>query len=357
MLAALIVAVLAQAPPEPGLGLRWEAPPGCPTGEEVRARVARLVGEEAVLKTRLVARGVVRADAGAWALDLELAGETGGGRRALRSGRCEGLLGAAALVIAIAVDPQAALAGGPAEGPAGVVPPPPRAAAEDLPTAVPVEETGSEGQVEPAPAPASGPAPGPVFVDGQEDRAKEAGQEAPAAAPARAPGVRVGVRLAGGVGFARLLPGPSGAASLAISARGRGWRAELGGLYLPPVAGGSAAIGGVFQAGAVELRGCPALTRGRIELPLCAGLQLGAMQGSGRGTGFESTRVARALWLAGTLGAALAWRPRERVGLWLQVDAVVVLIRPRFETAAGRVVHEASRFGGQALAGIELRVR
>lgn len=176
-------------------------------------------------------------------------------------------------------------------------------------------------------------------------------------APASAPRVRVGIRAAGGVSFARLLPRPSGALGLTLSASGRGWRVELGGLYAPPVPGGSAQIGGVFQSGAVELRGCPALSRGALEVPFCVGVQVGAMVGRGRGTGLQTTTSARALWLAGTLGAALVWRPWERVGLSLQADAVVGLTRPVFQTAGGEVVHQASRLGGQALVGVEVRVR
>ena len=174
---------------------------------------------------------------------------------------------------------------------------------------------------------------------------------------ARGSGLRVGLRVAAGVGFARILPGPSAALGLTLSLAGRGWRAELGGVYAPPVVGGSAQIGGVFQLGAVELRGCPALRRGRFELPLCVGLQLGAMQGSGRGSGLTATYTARSLWLAATLGGALAWRPRERFGLWLQVDAIGALVRPSFVTVGGATVHEAARFGGQALAGVEVRLR
>lgn len=377
MLALVSAWAVLAGPPEPGLSVQWDAPAGCPDGAAVRARVVRLVGEEAARKARLTARAAVRAEGGRWALELELAGETGAGKRSLSAGRCEELAGAAALVIAIAVDPRAVLAGAEVGGPAGeatgeeagaedmagetgVVPEAPEAA--DGAGGAPGQDDVAGGAGEPR-----APGQGVSREGGSDDMAGGAGSAGPdevvpetgakGQVAARGPGLRFGLRAAAGVGFARILPGPSAAVGLTLSLAGRGWRAELGGIYAPPVVGGSTQIGGVFQLGAVELRGCPALRRGRFELPLCVGLQLGAMQGSGRGSGLTATYTARSLWLAATLGGALAWRPRERFGLWLQVDAIGALVRPSFVTVGGATVHEAARFGGQALAGVEVRLR
>lgn len=170
------------------------------------------------------------------------------------------------------------------------------------------------------------------------------------------------VKLGGGVGFARLLPGAHGVIDLGVAVGGRGWRVEASGLFVPPVRGPSAVaeIGGVFRVGAGELRGCgvPALRGGRLGLPLCAGLQVGVMHGQGTGPGLEVSQQARSLWTALRVGPALRWRPRGgRVGLWLGVDAVVALTRPRFVTAGGVTVHEAARVGGQVNVGVEVRLR
>jgi hypothetical protein len=361
-LAAALWAAIAVAPAEPGLVLRWEAPPGCPTEAEVRARVVGLVGEEAARSAKLTARGVVRADGEGWRLALELSGETGGGQRSLTAGRCAELAEAGALVVAIAVDPRAALAG------EGVVPAPPGDGKDG---------TGAPGQV--AEGEGSGGAAGEV--NGETGAAGQVGEEegtgakgqvngtpelapleeekpaAPASAPAKRDKVRVGVRVAGGVMFAQILPRTGAAVNLALSVAGKRWRVEVGGLYAPPVPGGTAAIGGTFQLGAVELRGCPVWRRGRFEVPVCLGVQLGAIRGRGRGEGLEVKQTAHALWAAGTLGAALGWRAHERVGLWLQADAIVALTRPDFRTAGGVQVHDSARFGGQVLAGLEFRLR
>ncbi|MDC0716033.1 hypothetical protein [Nannocystis bainbridge] len=358
MLAVLMAAtIVAAAEPPPGLVLAWTAPEGCPGEAEVRARVVRMTGQEAAERANLTARATVReASPGRWALTLELTGTSGGGRRELTAPRCEELVDAAALVVAIAVDPRAALAA-PATGET-VVPAPPVDVAQGA---------GPNGQVVEDMSHREGPK-GPVVKDmseGPSEPPVSDEMEAPVAVapdiaePAAGPGrrVQVGVRVAAGVSFARLLPGPSAALSLALSVGGRRWRAELGGLYAPPVAGGTAAIGGLFQAGAVELRGCPVLRRGQVAVPLCLGLQVGAMEGRGRGSGLMTTTSERSPWLAATLGASVVWHPRGRVGLWAGADAVVALLRPSFVTAGGVRVHEAARLGGQVLAGMEVRLR
>ncbi|WAS97005.1 hypothetical protein [Nannocystis punicea] len=362
MLAVLMAAtIVAVAEPPPGLVLAWTAPAGCPDEAEVRARVVRMTGQEAADRATLTARGTVReAGPGRWSLTLELTGATGGGRRELTAPRCEELVEAAALVVAIAVDPRAALAA-PVAGEV-VVPAPPvnmsqgespkEQGAKDMPDGSGPKGNVGEGMSEgPRDAPA-GELEGPVA----DEPPRPDGGEAPAAV-AQPRGVEVGLRVAAGVSFARLLPQPSAAIGLALSVSGRRWRAEIGGLYAPPVPGGTPAIGGLFQAGAVELRGCPVLRRGAVEVPLCVGLQVGAMEGRGRGTGLVTTTTERSPWLAATAGAALAWRPRGRVGLWVGADAIVALLRPTFVTARGQEVHKAARFGGQVLAGIEVRLR
>ncbi|MCY0992641.1 hypothetical protein OV203_36215 [Nannocystis sp. ILAH1] len=358
MLAVLMAAtIVAAAEPPPGLALDWTAPPGCPDQAEVYARVVRRTGQEAADRASLTARGTVREAApGRWSLTLELAGATGGGRRELSAPRCEELVEAAALVVAIAVDPRAALATGEV-----VVPAPPSEVAQGAGANGHVAEdmsqrAGSNGQVWKDMS--EGPKAQPRATDEMEAPVAEEPARAEEPAPAgKPPGVRVGLRAAAGVSFARLLPRPSAAVGLALSVSGKRWRAELGGLYAPPVTGGDDVIGGLFQAGAVELRGCPVLRRGAVEVPLCVGLQIGAMQGRGRGSGLATTTTARSPWLAATVGAAVGWRPRGRVGLWLGADAIVALLRPSFVTAGGVKVHEAARFGGQVLAGVEVRLR
>lgn len=349
MLAVVLAATIA-APAEapPGLALSWTAPESCPDEAALRARVVQMTGEEAARTASLSAHATARQEGPErWSLSLELVGPSGAGRRELSAPRCEELMEAAALVVAIAVDPQAALSSAAAPQEEVVPTPPPVSEAEG---------TGEDGHVDEDMSESAG-AEAPAAASVEEPAA--APELTPTASPGRARRVQVGVRAAAGVSFARLAPRTGAAVSLMLSVGGRGWRAELGGLYTPPVTGGpSPEIGGVFQAGAVVLRGCPSLRRGTIEVPLCAGLQVGAMEGRGRGSGLVTTTTARSPWLAVTLGAAMAWRPRAgRVGVWLQADAIAALLRPTFVTAGGVTVHETARFGGQMLAGVEVSLR
>lgn len=346
---ALALAVLAVLG---GLQIDWQAPATCPQGDEVRARVESLVGAAAE-RADLTVTGRVAQAGERWTLVLELVRKDSRESRTLSDRACRGLAEAAALVIAVAIDPRASGIGAPVpedrtaerEPVPGdsvvVVPPPP----------VPVTES-----VVPA-------ASGPVDVSPTEAPVDARPIVTAVAAPRPAPPrIAVSVKVGGGVGFVRLLPAVHGVIDLGLAIAGRGWRVEASGLFVPPVRGASdtPGIGGVFRVGAGELRGCgvPALRGGVLGLPLCAGLQLGAMHGKGEGAGLAVQQSARSLWAALRVGPALRWRPRDgRVALWLGVDAVVALTRPLFRTAGMVTVHETQRFGGQATVGVEVRLR
>jgi hypothetical protein len=314
----------------------------------MRGKVVAMIGEPAVSGADLQASGVVGVKDGRWTLELELQGAGGGDRRTLVDGECRALADAAALVIAVAIDPQAR-APVPEDSPAeAVVPAPP-----DVQEARGPEPAVPEGRGAPAPVPEDRVVAAPV----PEDRPVG---EAPVE---RRRAVRLGLRVAGGVGFARILPAPHAMLELALGVEGRGWRAEIGGGFAPPVHGTAATnpgIGGEFRLGLGEVRGCgmPGLARVPVEFPLCLGLQVGAMHGRGEGPGLAVTYDVRALWVATRAGAAVRWRPRGgRFGLWLGLDAVVRLTRPAFVTAGEVQVHAAAPVGGQASLGLEVLLR
>jgi hypothetical protein len=339
-----------------GLQIDWQAPGACPQGEELRARVESLVGEAAG-RADLTVTGRVAQAGEKWTLVLELVREDSRESRTLSDRACRGLAEAAALVIAVAIDPRASGIGAPvpedrsverepAPGDSTVVPPPPAPVTD---TVAPVAEGPAVVPVVEAPTIAPVEAPPIVTAPGV----------APKPAARR---IAVSVKIGGGVGFVRLLPGVHGVIDGGLAIAGRGWRVEASGLFVPPVreTSGTPGIGGVFRVGAGELRGCgvPALRGGVLGFPLCAGLQLGAMHGKGEGAGLAVQQSARSLWAALRIGPALRWRPRDgRVALWLGVDAVVALTRPLFRTAGMVTVHEVARLGGQATVGVEVRLR
>jgi hypothetical protein len=229
-------------------------------------------------------------------LQLELDGESSG--RRLEAESCDAALDAAALVVALAIDPDA------------VTDPP---ALEDPEPPVPA-----------TPANAPDPAPFPPRPD----------------PPRVSPRVHWAVDL-GGAAAVRVAAPAAGGVQARGSAGGRRWSAGLGGTYVAPAvlrldAGASARV----QLWSVQALGCYALrfgAQGRWTAPLCAALWAGVMHARGAGPGIESRR-GHSPWAA--LGPALAvrWISRHGVGAFIAAELPVVLHRPSFVLAdRGRV--------------------
>ncbi|MCY1063894.1 hypothetical protein OV090_03920 [Nannocystis sp. RBIL2] len=133
-LAALVFVRLSSAAPPvaaPPVDLTWQAPRECPDGDDVLLMVAGLLrqptGDDA--PGRPGARGLITRAGAAWELRLVLRGRGSDYRRTVRAESCPILARAAALLIAIHLDPLAVARGLPAPA---VVPPAPPALPPDL---------------------------------------------------------------------------------------------------------------------------------------------------------------------------------------------------------------------------------
>jgi hypothetical protein len=86
---------------------------------------------------------------------------------------------------------------------------------------------------------------------------------------------------------------------------------------------------GAIRLWHVDARGCwsPTLAR-HVELPLCGGLQAGAMVG--HGDAIARPTHGRLPWVAIDAGLGVIVLPVDRVGLRLDVRGVAPLIRPGF---------------------------
>jgi hypothetical protein len=92
----------------------------------------------------------------------------------------------------------------------------------------------------------------------------------------------------------------------------------------------------------------------RLELPLCAGLEAGAMIAEGRGLRETSTK--QSPWLAVSFGPRLAWAPVSAIALVVGVDGLVAVFRPRFSIQDFDAdLARASQGTFRAFAGVELR--
>lgn len=324
----------------PPLDLTWTAPASCPAGKEVSLRVASLLGSSPENpKSRLTAVGVVVESAQGFALDLSL--ESGGvtSRRKLRGADCATLADAAAIVLAVAIDPRA-LDREPVTPPAPDPPPDPKPVDPPKPSPLPAPFV-------PPPAPAS---PRPTILP----RVPSAQSESLYAA------LGGSIRTLVDIGS---LPGATPALELALELWLDAYRIEAAFLILPDAtaeAENRPTKGARFSFLGGVLDGCRSLVpwavrRERASLDLtfsaCVGLEAGAMNGDGFGVALPEE--ASAFWIAPRASLPLRLELVPPLGLRLQPELIVPLDPRSFVLrldVANTVVHRptpvAGRFGG-----------
>ena len=299
-------------PTESPSWLRWDAPPTCPDAAYVSAAVEERLGRAPSHDEIEVHATVV--DGGPRGVVLELATTPASGptdARRLEAHDCRALADAAALLVALSVDPvavaaiSAARAGAEADelGDGGD----PVAADPDVP------------QSEESEAPAIETVP-PVSEPARSARADA--QPRPSSVPAE-----VLLHVVGGPEIGAL-PGVAGGASAAM---GLGWsrlRFEIGALWIgvrtrdEPLASVR-----VQMAGAV-VRACARVGARRIEVPLCGGIDFGAVIGAGdRGAG---TRTAFGPWIAPHVAAGVHGWVRPRLAVVGRVEVAVPALSTAF---------------------------
>jgi hypothetical protein len=281
------------------LELEWTAPSECPDADDVRARLEVYLGDDAVPSSHR-AVGVVEADADGWRLQLEIDGQL----RELRSRHCEALADAAAVVLSLAMDPERAR-----DEPAPAREPEPAAVAPDPATAA----------IEPPP------------------RTRRM--------------LRAAVRADTGISYG--IAPASNDVQLTVALLWPNARLELSGWLIPP--GRNQAFGGerlrIFY-GSAGPRGCYIARIWRFEVPLCGGLEVGALRVEARPAAPAPAR--HAVFAGLTAGAALVWPFHRVAALWLGGQAIAALGRPRVTLPSGAVYRGGSATVRASL-GIELR--
>ena len=96
--------------------------------------------------------------------------------------------------------------------------------------------------------------------------------------------------------------------------------------------------GGDIRLTTGNARICPLAVLRPIEVPLCAGVEVGSMHGSG--VGIDVPTSTRLLWVALTASAGVIWMPSPWVGLWADAALVVPVSRPIFEAENVGVIHQ-----------------
>lgn len=354
LLATLLVPVLLGPPvlpeddpgaraPSADVALRGSGPVDCRDLAELRARVAEFAPQLRLAAEgeagRVDAQVELRALAGSWSVTVSLRSpELPLDQRSFEAESCAVAVEAAALVIAVAIDPVA-VAEEVDAGPSRAEPEPEPPAEQELPV-----------EPEPPAEPVLRPAPVPDDLGLALPETEGVVMSAPASDPGIA--ARVGIAALGGGGYGPLSQG-AGQLGLGLGLLGERWRAELRGLWFPPV-GAAVGSGSVRVDGfSVSARGCGVLRGGPLEFPLCGGLGGGLVRGTAVGLDNASSATQPLLQLE--LGAGLAWAPVERLAIGVEVEALGQLVAGGFATDGAAVVANIP-VGVRGLASVELRL-
>ncbi|HEY3235969.1 MAG TPA: hypothetical protein VGJ84_14730 [Polyangiaceae bacterium] len=327
----------------PRLELKWEAPAGCPQSSFVLSEIERLIGESPskVLSKPMRVQARLEEEESGWMLKLEVRDRGEPSSREIRTNTCEEAARAAALILAIAIDPEK-------------IPEPLRSEAvarfalvEPLPASkppTPEAQTTSEPpppQTQPSPhrradsaAEKISESPKPNFAMGLQ-AAIDVGS-----LPKTAPGIE----LAGAVGWARI-------------------HLKLVASYFPPQRAESTAL--TNASGDVSLAtgaffGCYSLRVESPELAACAGAESGALWGRGSGAGIDPASDA-VPWLAVDAALVLGIPINKAFAVSLEARAVAPIGRANVivrRTDGGKDrLHRPAVVEARGALGLELRFR
>lgn len=352
MLPSFLIATFALAQPgepspsDPGtasVAIDWQAPGSCPTRESVESAVVEASGAAiaAADGASVVTETVVEAEADGFRATVSVRRGSSTDTRVLQTEDCVLLARAVAIVIAVALDPVAVATQFTPEPE-----PKPEPEPEPEPITDPLPITAPEPITEPEPITDQPPAPPPRRSSSREDLPLE-----------------YGAGLALGVG-GRVLPGAGVGFALSPFVGIRRVHARAVVQYWLPrtqTLPNNLQAGGRFQLAAAGVRLCPNVTFGpapdRVRLPLCAGVDFGALLGSGAGDAVQAETNASAFWSAVTLEAGAAVVIAPRVSLFAAFEGAISLSRPRFFLENGGELHESARFGPRGLIGIQVHNR
>jgi hypothetical protein len=308
--------------------LRWDAPAQCPTAEVLRATVERHLGlplAELDIGPRSVSGTVTGTPAEGWSLQLSIETTAGTTTRTLHEPHdCGALVDAAALLVAMALDPGAFVP---------VIDATPTTAAADH--GEPPPPAADEARVPPSPPPTPS-------VD------------VPPIAPAAEAPLRFVVGASTGLDWGTLH---------AVSPIGRvtalwqlprlrvGLGATFGGSprYEVPVITQRVSVW-MWTIGA-EVG--PVLARGAFEFPITAGVEAGQLVVNPREL-LQPPRQQQP-WAAFVLAPAVAWVPRPWLAVAARVGTTFAFVRRGFAIEGVGVLHAPARVGIRATVGLEFR--
>jgi hypothetical protein len=301
-----VVSVAMNARAQAPLTLDWQAPDGCPTGPSVTRAVEKLITEPP--PRVLEASATITKQGERWAAEIR----TSRGERRLDGESCRAVAEAVAMVLALAIDPNAS----------------PNAAAfaafDEPDSPAPAPESPAPAPRAPAPR---APAPASTTSSRPSDRPTSP-TEASRERDDDALGVLAALFAVGELG---MLPQPTLGAALGVGVGAGAWSAEVGPMFLIPRPGSlenDTSRGGEIGYMGGYAAGCLAPFRSR-RFDVCGAFEFGRIAGTGFGV--TDPLPGEALWLAPALFGAMrvpvagSFRGEGRLGL------VAPLHRPTFE--------------------------
>lgn len=335
----------AQPPPESKIQLNWNAVQTCPSGDEVRAEVLRLLGARPTpSKEGISVQARVSQEASSYLVRLEVKSSEAGGPariRELRGPSCKAVADAAALIMAMMIDPSAAMDTQPDQNEPKASPP--------APSSPPASSAGL-----PEPAPPSMAAPGKNSIDNSSKSTdfieKKAGPRANTNTKNPSPSLHSFGWFALDLGsMPTLAPGLGIALGVGLGAQ----RIELGISAFPeatyrlashPDAGGRVdLLAGTFDT-------CRTLSGKILQWGSCGAFEIGRLHAEGFGV--PRPGQADLFWFALKAGGFVAWRPMGKTALTFRLDAVVPLVRARFILENLDALYAPSALCGRAYMGL-----
>lgn len=306
-LSLLAAAPAVAQPPSRATDLSLDAPPGCPSASVLGDEIASLVGRapaDIALPSDLDPRvRITRAGS-----HFELVVVDGGAERTLRDRSCAALVRAAALIVALRVDADAATLSA---------------------------ATAAEASLSPA---AEAPVPPPVVASPVVDRARRLGDPR---APLELPPLSLGV---GGMIEAGVVPAVSGSVAADVVVRVDRFETRVRGAYVLEQAQ-AATPGAAASALVVTVLACGRPFDASFAIAFCGGVEGGPLfvrsygvAVPGAGTGWAGSVVA---------GAWLPLFPWHDVDVSLGAELFVRLARPELAVEGLGVVWSSDVFGGR----------
>lgn len=314
--------------------LLWTAPAECPDRDaarvEIERHLGRAIGDELGRGVRVTVAIDRDADL-AWRTMIAFDGPQGRTTRELVvATECARTVDAAALVIAIAIDPSLAL-----------VPPPD-------------PEPGPDPEPEPAPPPEPAPDPAPPEGEPPGRQARGVAPPPPVASRSGRPiPIRGAIGLVAGPTF-RDLPRAGGLARLHGAVLGRRWRVELGAAFAGAPTRTTAGARVSMQRVVADVRGCGVLDPlPWLELAGCGGIEAGVVFAGIDGIAAPEPRRDR--WVGVVVAPRVGFVLRRRVAFVVGGDLGVPLLRRDYTVAGLGRVHRTGAVTGSAVAGLEVR--